>query len=188
MTSPPGLDARITALATAHSPYPPSFDNSGWLYGFALGSLLCIAMFGASTSCWMSRDSWRYRHIDGWGSPAFQFRLMIGIAAATAFVRSLPEVVYMTQFGEVTGATIAQILAVKRWADIIAMPMAVAWMAILVVSYDRIIVGLRTVRAQAIAVDSRGPLRRLARPIAIFIVVVLIAAMVAVGKGAMGHP
>jgi hypothetical protein len=184
----PTISARVSAGASALSPFPPSFDNSPVLYGMALASLMSIGIFALVTSLWMLRDIWRDRSIDHPLSLSFLFRLMIAAVYFTGFLRCLPEVVYNTCFGEVTGARMAMILYVKKMADIVSLPTAAFGMLILNLIYPHVMIELRSQRARGVViVDPLSLWPRLARPALIFSLVILIASLMAFAKGEMGH-
>lgn len=188
MTHAATLGAKIAAISTTLSPYPASFNGNPWLYGMSLASLMAITMFGAIVSGWMLRDIWRDRFNDHPTAPAFLFRLMVAIISFTAFIRCLPEVAYMTCYGEVTGDTMGRILTVKRMADVLALPSVVGWMTILVLIYPFVMLALKAQRTHGISkVDPLGVWPRLVRPFAILFTILVIASLMAVAKGAMGH-
>lgn len=182
------IAAKIAAIGSAMSPYPPSFDNSAWLYFVSLVSLMCITMFNSVVGGWMVRDLWRDRFIDHPKSLAFLFRLMLAVISSIGFLRCLPEVAYMTCYGEVTGAMMSKILAVKRIADTLALPNVVLWQTILALIYPYVMIALKTQEARAtVILDPVTVWPRLARPFVIFTTILVIASLMAVAKGEMGH-
>jgi hypothetical protein len=188
MTHAATLGAKIAAISTTFSPYPASFNGNPWLYGMSLASLMAITMFSAIVCGWMMRDIWRDRFNDHPTTPVFLFRLMVAIISFTAFLRCLPEVAYMTCYGEVTGDTMGQILTVKRMADVIALPLVVGWMTILVLVYPFVTLALKAHRQLGIGfVDPLGVWPRLVRPVAILFTILVIASLMAAAKGSMGH-
>lgn len=175
----------INGIAVTLSPYPPSFGNNPWIYGAALASVLCIAVFAMIICCWMVRDTWRFRFIDHPTSIAALFRFMMGGVALAAFVRSAPEVVYMTCFGDpdISPSFLSGALLVKRIFDIFALPMVTLWMAILVSIYPFLMLILRSRVTHTMHVDIASVWPRLVRALLIFVVVAIIAALMAVTKG-----
>lgn len=184
----PEIAARVTAFSTTQSPYPASFDNSPWLYGTALAALISISFFSLIIGTWMVGDIWKDRTIDHPYSLPFGFRAIIALVCVTAFMRCVPEVMYMTFYGEVTGAVMAQILTLKRVADIVALPVGIMWMAWLVVIYPHIMLELRSYRARTTpSLNFVGNWWRLARPFTIMVAVIFISALIAAAKGSMGQ-
>lgn len=182
------IGARIAAIGSTMSPYPPSFDGSAWLYFVSLVSLMCIAMFSAVVAGWMARDLWRDRFEDHPKTLAFLFRFMVLTIAGVGFIRCLPEVAFMTCYGEVTGATMGRILAVKRVFDALALPNVILWMFILVLIYPFVMIALKSQTARAtIVVDPLSVWHRLGRPTLIFITILVIASLMAAAKGSLGH-
>jgi hypothetical protein len=181
--------AKVVAISTALSPYPASFDNSPVRYAFALGSLMSIMMFGGIVACWMGRDIWRDRKERPPTPALLLFRLMMGTCGFAAFLRCLPEVLYMSAYGEVTGDRMAIILTAKRLADIASLPVVVGWMAILVCIYPAIVIVLRAHRPLA----APRPISRFDRwhhlgmPAVIFVTIVLIASLMAYAKWTLAH-
>ena len=182
------LGARMSALGSTYSPYPASFNNSPWLYGMSLTSLMSITMFSAVVWAWMVRDLWRDRYTDHPTSLIFLYRLIFAVIAGTAFVRCLPEVAFMTCYGEVTGDNMGRILSIKRTADFVAMPMVISWMAMFVLIYPFVMLALRDKSLRVtLRVDPFSVWPRLARPLVIFCVILAIAVVMALAKGSLGH-
>lgn len=177
--------ATINDIARVLSPYPPSFGDSPWLYGGALAAVLSIAVFALIVLGWMIRDAWAFRFVDHPKSLAFLFRAMMGSVALAAFLRSAPEVVYMTCFGDpnISTSFISHVLLVKRSFDTLALPVVSLWMAILVSIYPFLMIVLRSRAAYTMQIDLAGVWPRLGRAVLIFVVVVVIAALMAVAKG-----
>lgn len=186
MTDP--LAAKVAAIGSSMSPYPPSFNGDPVLYGTSLASLMTITMFACVTWSWMARDLWRDRYRDHPLSLAFLFRAMIATVSFVSIIRCLPEVAYMTCYGEVTGYRMSQILVVKRMADTLALPTVAGWMGMLVLIYPFVIVALhaRDVR-QVVVTDPLSVWPRLMRAAVMALVILCIAALIALSKGAMGH-
>lgn len=182
------ISAKVVAISTTLSPYPASFNGNPWLYGMSLASLMAITMFGVTVAGWMARDIWRDRFHDYPTSPAFLFRAMVMIISFTAFIRCVPEVAYMTLYGEVTGDTMSTILSVKRAMDVLALPSVVSWMTILVLIYPFVIIALKAQRVSGMnAIDPLSVWPRLMRPLAVLFSILVIASLMAVAKGALGH-
>jgi len=175
----------LTSIATTISPYPASFGDSPYLYGAALASVLSISVFSLIVFGWMLRDSWRFRFIDHPKSLAAGFRFMVGLVALAGLVRSAPEVVYMTCFGDpsVSPEFLGRVLIVKRVFDSLALPIVALWMAVLVSIYPFLMLVLRTRASYTIEMDFASVWPRLGRAVLIFLIVVVIAALMAVAKG-----
>lgn len=124
----------------------------------------------------MVRDLWRDRFIDHPKSLAFLFRPMLAVISGIGFLRCLPEVVYMTCYGEVTGASMGKILAMKRIADTLALPNVVLWQTILALIYPYVMIALKTQEARAIVIlDPATVWSRLAPPFLLFVTILVIA-------------
>lgn len=177
------LGAQFSSLSTRVSPYPPSFDNSSWMYGQALFSLMCLAMFCSVIFGWMARDMWRDRFEDHPLSLAFLFRLMIATLSFVGLIRILPEVAMLTCWGEVTGATMSKILAIKRFADMLALPGGMFWMAILVLVYPYVMLAFKSQQVRAFVIlDPLSIWPRTMRSLLIAALVALISALMSWAK------
>jgi hypothetical protein len=188
MTNPHPISAQIVAYSTTLSPYPASFNNDPWRYGMAFASLLAISMFGASVAGWMARDIWKDRFREHPTSAVFMFRLMIMVVGFTAFIRCLPEVAYMSLYGEVTGDVMAMILTVKRSMDVLALPSVIGWTALLVIIYPHVIISLRSNRLMGLPqLDILSSWHRFVRPVFILGSILFIAFLMAWSKGTLGH-
>jgi hypothetical protein len=176
----------VTAIASSMSPFPPSFGNNPWAFGSAFMAVLSISVFAAVVLGWMVRDIWHFRFIDHPRSLAFLFRVMAALCATAAFIRCSPEVVYMSCFGDpnVSNEFVGRVLMVKRLFDTITLPVVAGWMLILVAIYPFVIPALRNRREHTIEIDFVSVWPRIARPALIFVLVVLIASLMAVAKGA----
>jgi hypothetical protein len=182
------LAARVSAISAAHSPYPASFNNNGWLYFSSLTSLMCISMLCAVVFGWMARDIWRDRFEDHPLSLAFLFRFMVAVISSIGFIRCAPEVAFITCYGEVTGDMMSRILTMRRFADTLALPNVVLWQAILALIYPFVMIALKSQQARAVVVlDPLSVWPRLVRAFVIVVTIVVISAAMALGKGAMGH-
>lgn len=170
------------------SVYPTSFGGNPWLYGSALASLLAIGVFGAVVVGWMLRDLWRDRFLDHPTSLLSCFRAMKLLAGSAAFIRCLPEVAYLTCYGDknISDRTIALILMVKRIADSVALSVVAAWMGMLVMLYPFVVIALRYQSNRNVRIDPLANWPRLVRPALILATVVLISALMAVAKGVYG--
>jgi hypothetical protein len=175
----------VVRAGTAMSPYPSSFGDNPYLYALALAAILAIAVFGLIIAGWMVREIWRFRFVDHPRSLAFLYRIMILLAASAAFVRSAPEVVYMTIYGDpgTDPKTVAAVLTIKRAMDTIALPSVAGWMAVFVATYPFVIIALRDRTTKTIEVDLVALWPRAARPLLIFLCVMLIASLMAIAKG-----
>lgn len=110
----------------ASSPYPPSFQGSGWAYAFALFSLMLISMIGGSTVLVALRNLVRQKllSLDWWLHLAFT---LAGIGASC---RCAADAAYKMAWGETSVQTLETLLTVKNGIDsVIAVPV-IAWMAI----------------------------------------------------------
>lgn len=182
------IAARVTSYATTQSPIPASFDGDTLRYGTALHSLMCLGIFSLMLACWMARDIWRDRFNDHPFTLTFTFRFIFMLIGTIGFVRAMPEVVYMTCYGEVTGHTMATILSVKRYADTLALPIFMTWITCFIVAYPQNILNLRSYKAVTTpSLDFIGVWPRLIRAGLIFVTVATISAMIAAAKGSMGH-
>lgn len=108
------------------SPYPPSFQGSGWAFAFALFSLLTISMIGAGTVSLAIRNMVRHRvmSLDWWMHLAFT------LAGVGASVRCAADAAYKMAWGETSVQTLELLLSIKNAIDgSIAVPV-IAWMTI----------------------------------------------------------
>lgn len=108
------------------SPYPPSFQGSGWAYAFALFSLMMISMIGGGTVLLALKNLVRQRFfsIDWWLHLAFT---LAGIGAS---VRCAADAAYMMAWGETNTQTLELLLSIRNGVNaFIAIPV-IAWMAI----------------------------------------------------------
>lgn len=182
------IAARVTAFSTTQSPLPASFGNDSVLYGFALASLISISLLAIVIFCWMVRDIWRDKAMDHPTSLPFGFRGIIALICLAAILRCVPEVLTMTLYGEVTGAHMALIMKVKRYADTSTWFVVISWMAWLSYLYPHIMLELRSFRARTtVSLNFIGRWYTLVRPAAILVAVTLISALIASAKGQMGH-
>lgn len=181
------IGAKIAAIGSTLSPYPPSFNNDGWLYGSSFFSLLWLAMLNGVVFGWMLRDMWRYRFVDHPKSLSFLVRLIFAIIPTVGLVRIIPQLLFMTLYGEVTGATMAHILAATRIADSLALPLGGSWMLLYTIVYYHLFVQLSTSDARRVEVfDPLSVWPRLGRAVLITITVGFIACLMTYAKGQMG--
>jgi hypothetical protein len=181
------IGAKISALGTAMSPYPPSFNNDGFLYGMSFFSLLWLAMLNAVMVGWMIRDIWRCRFIDHPKNLAFIVRLIFAIIPTVGLVRIIPQLLFMTLYGEVTGATMSHILAATRIADSVALPLGGTWMLLFAIIYYHLFLQLSSREARRIEVfEPMTVWPRLGRAAMITVIVGFIACLMAYAKGQMG--
>lgn len=171
----PAMQIAQGAINASH--LPPSVNDSPFLYAVALTSVMCIACLGAAVAGWMVRDTWRDRFYVHPKSLMFNFRMIFLFAGLAAFVRSMPEVLYLQMYGDpnVPIATQAIITTVKRVADSFALWLVLAWMLILVVIYPHICIALKGGPAKIMETDTYSAWPRLMRPFLCFICVVLVA-------------
>lgn len=110
----------------ANSPYPPSFQGSGWAYAFAVFSLLIISIVGAGTVSLAFRNLIRRKlwTLDWWQHVAF---MLAGIGATC---RCAADAAYKMAWGQTSVHTLEMLMAIKNAIDsVIAIPV-IAWMAI----------------------------------------------------------
>lgn len=119
------LTSRIVEVMTT-SPYPPSFQGSGWTYAFALFSLLTISMIGAGTVSLATRNLLKQKpwSLDWWLHLAFT------LAGLGASCRCAADAAYKMAWGETSTQVLEILLLIKNYIDsFIAIPV-IAWMAI----------------------------------------------------------
>ncbi len=175
----------IITIGRKLSPYPPSFGDNPWLFAGAFGAVLSIATFAAIVAVWISRDLWRDRMHDHPLTLVFLFRLLTLFVAWAAFVRSFPEVVYMSCYGDpdISPTFLGWVLAYKRFMDLLALPIVASWMGILVSIYPFVVIALRERADVTTKIDPLSVWPRIARPVLIFVLVVVIASLMAMAKG-----
>lgn len=120
------MNTRAIFTHMAQSPYPPSFQGSGWAYAFAVFSLLIISIIGASTVSLALRNLIRRKlwTLDWWQHVAF---MLAGIGATC---RCAADVAYKMAWGNTSVQTLEMLMAIKNAIDsVIAIPV-IAWMAI----------------------------------------------------------
>lgn len=120
------MNTRAIFTQMVNSPYPPSFQGSGWAYAFAVFSLLIISMIGAGTVSLAFRNLIRHRlwTLDWWQHVAF---MLAGIGATC---RCAADVAYKMAWGDTSVQTLEMLMAIKNAIDsVIAIPV-IAWMAI----------------------------------------------------------
>ena len=182
------VSAKISAISTTLSPYPASFNNDGWLYGMSFFSLLLLAMLNGIIFGWMVRDIWKYRFIDHPKNIAFILRLIFAIIPAVGLLRLIPQLLYMTLYGEVTGETMAWLLTMTRVADNLALPLGGSWMLLYAIIYYHLFIQLGSKDARRIEVfDPVSVWPRLGRAAIITVVVGFLACLMTYAKGQMGH-
>lgn len=183
-----GVAAKIAALSTTISPYPASFNNDGWLYGSSFFSLLWLAMLNSVVLGWMVRDIWRCRFIDHPKSLSFLLRVIFAIVPCVGLVRIVPQLLYMSLYGEVTGATMATLLKVIRVGDTLALPLGGSWMLLFAIIYYHLFIQLSSKDARRVEVFQPASVwPRLSRAFVITVVVGFIACLMTYAKGQMGH-
>lgn len=175
---------RVAEALPQISNLPPSFDGNPFLYAAALTSVMAIACLGLAVAGWMARDTWRDRFNVHPKSLLFGFRAMMGLAGTAAFVRSMPEVLYLQVYGDpdVSAATQAAIITAKRIADSMALWLVLGWMVVLVVIYPHICLVLKTGPAVSIRPDPLSSWPRLMRPFCCFLVILVVAIAFALAK------
>jgi len=163
---------------------PQSFDGNPLLYATSLASLMLISCLCLAVVGWMARDTWQDRFLVHPKSLLFTFRTMIGIIAFTAFVRCMPEVLYLQAYGDddVSAQTIRLILTAKRLADTSALPLVASWQVLFVAIYPPIAIALKQGPARVVVVDRAATWPRLVRPLFLFIIIAFIAVMMAYSK------
>lgn len=109
---------------------------------------------------------------------------MIAIIGFTAFLRCLPEVLYLQAYGDkdLSPDTIQLFLTMKRAADNLALPFVAGWMLILIAIYPPICIALKQGPARAMQVDHLSTWPRLMRPVCIFLCICVISCLTAYAK------
>lgn len=163
---------------------PSSFDGNGFLFAGALASLMSIACLSIAVCGWMLRDTWRDRYCVHPRQILFGFRMMIAIIGFTAFLRCLPEVLYLQAYGDndLRPETIQLFLTLKRTADNLALPFVAGWMLILVAIYPPICLALKQGPARHMEADLLATWPRLMRPVCIFLCICVISSLTAYAK------
>jgi hypothetical protein len=163
---------------------PPSFDGNPFLYAAALTSVMSIACLGVVVTGWMARDTWRDRYLVHPTALLFMFRAMMGLIGFVAFLRSLPEVLYLQVYGDpdVPAHVQAAITTAKRAADTTALWFVALWVLLLVAIYPPLCVALKTGPARYVAVDPVATWPRLMRPMLGFLCIIAVAIAFAYGK------
>lgn len=176
---------RIVAISETMTPYPPSFGDNGVLFALSFGSVLAISSFGLIVALWIGRDLWRDRIRDHPLSLIFLFRAMVMLVSCAAFTRAFPEVVYMSCYGDPAIPTwlTGYVLTWKRAMDLIALPMVVSWQFILVSIYPFMIIALSNRPDISTEIDLLNVWPRMMRPALIFVLVIVIAGLMAFAKG-----
>jgi len=171
---------RITGL----SHLPPSMDGNLFLYAWSLASVMIIACLGLSVFAWMVRDTWRDRFRLHPQSLLFMFRVMIGLAGFAAFLRSMPEVLFLQSYGDpdVSTGVQAAIITGKRIADGMAVWPVSGWILILVAIYPPLCVALSSGPARAVVIDIPTTWPRLRRPALLFTCICVVSIFFAYGK------
>lgn len=120
------MNTRALIEQISNSPYPPSFQGSGWAFAFTLFSMLMISMIGAGTVSLALRNMrlhWFWT-LDWWMHLAFT---LAGIGAS---VRCAADAAYKMAWGETSVQTLELLLSIKNGVDsVIAIPV-IAWMTI----------------------------------------------------------
>ena len=160
-----------------HGPFPPSFDGSPVLYGWALFSLLLMPGLATMIGGFLGRDLWRDRRrgVDSVSA----LRSLVTAVCVTILLRCIPEVVYMICYPEATDESIARILTVKRVCDIISLVPVMFWMGTFWLWYPDIVLKLRS-PVSLIWSDNRWP--RLGRFVMVTVLCAAFAATVAFGR------
>lgn len=109
----------------AESPYPPSFNGSGWGYGFALFSLMLIALVGFYTVSVAARNI-----VANKGKTESWEHVMALLAATGASGRCIMEVVYKMAWGEVNADTLTTLLTIKNIMDAVIVIPVMSWFLI----------------------------------------------------------
>lgn len=163
---------------------PTSFDGNGFLYAGALASLMSIACLSIAVCGWMVRDTWRDRFHIHPRQVLFGFRMMIAVIGFTAFIRCMPEVIYLQAYGDkdLSAETVQLVLTAKRIADNFALPLVAGWMLILVAIYPPICIALKQGPARHMEVDHLATWPRLMRPVCIFLCICVISSLTAYAK------
>lgn len=185
MTDNSGIALKgVEALSQIATNLPPSVNNSPFLYAAALTSVMCIACLGAAVTGWMLRDTWRDRYLVHPKTLMFNFRMMIAFVGAAAFVRAMPEVLYLQMYGDpqVSNEIQAAVTTAKRLADTFALWLVLMWMLILVVIYPHICLVLKGGPTRVMPIDNLSVWPRIVRPFFCFVGIALIAMAFAYAK------
>lgn len=179
-----GVAKKSVEVLQQLSALPPSFDGNPFLYAMALTSVMSIACLGIAVAGWMARDTWRDRFNVHPKSLLFGFRAMMGLAGFAAFVRSMPEVLYLQVYGDpdVSDSVQAAIITAKRIADSMALWLVLGWMVILVIIYPHICLALKAGPAVRVRPDPLSTWPRLVRPFCCFLVILVVAIAFALAK------
>lgn len=179
-----GPAVQATEALQSISHLPPSVNGSPFLYATALTSVMCIAALGLCVAGWMARDTWRDRFYVHPKSLLFNFRLMMSLAGFAAFVRALPEVLYLQVYGDpnISQEIQASITMAKRIADSMALGFVLGWMLILVAIYPHVCLALKTGPSHFVKVDRAGVWPRLTRPFMCFICIACVSMAFAYAK------
>jgi len=95
----------------SESPFPPSFQGSGWTYGLALFSLMLIALVGFYTVTVAARNIFADRKTQSWE------HVLAFLAAVGASGRCVMDALYKMAWGEVSAGTLSVLLTSKNIID-----------------------------------------------------------------------
>lgn len=109
----------------SESPFPPSFQGSGWTYGLALFSLMLIALVGFYTVTVAARNIWSNRYTEVRWSHILA--LLAGIGASG---RCVMDALYKMSWGEVSASTLSILMTAKNIVDALIVFPVVGWMAL----------------------------------------------------------
>lgn len=172
-----GPAIKATEMTQYLSQLPPSMNGNPLLYATALTSVMCIAALGLLVAGWMLRDTWRDRFNVHPKSILFNFRAMMGLAGFAAFIRAMPEVLYLQIYGDpdISNEIQAMVTTLKRVTDSLALGFVLGWMLLLVAIYPHVCLALKQGPSQFVEIDRVGVWPRLARPFMCFICIALVS-------------
>lgn len=110
----------------ANSPYPPSFQGSGWLYAFAVFSMLLISVVGMVTIVVAGKNSSDQK---AWSTGRWT-HLAFMLAATGATIRCATEAAYKMAWGETSTRILELLLTIKNIRDAMVFIPVLSWMGI----------------------------------------------------------
>ena len=173
------------------STLPPSMNGDPFLYVTTLTSVMCGTLLGLYVVCWMIRDLLRDRRHAGFKSVLFNFRLMMALAGAAAFVGCLPEALYLQTYNDpgISQEFQASMTIFKRIMDSSRIYVITGWVAILMMIYPYVCLALIEIEdggdrniVKHLQVEDYPGIRRLAKPAIVFIFLFIIAVAFAFSK------
>lgn len=175
----------------ALSPFPPSFDDNPWSYGFALFSAvlissLCLAHllgyafdYHRTLEADRKRGTARRARFLNFGSAECVYRMIVGGLLTALLVRVLPDAVVMLAWGEASSETMTILFGIDRYLDGLAIIPFIFSSLLLVWSSQAIPDGLMAEAQNRLAPPRWEMLRNRGK---IALVVLVIAVGVTLGK------